>query len=173
MAVDTFVTVSKDRLKGRKGLDLMEVALQGFEDARQAVLKVAEENPREYATTFLGLIATKDEVVSVQVGDGAVIVDGELALDPDGSADLGAYVNETRFITESDVKPVKYSVSKRVKRIAMMTDGLENVAIENNGYIRVPHSQFFDPMFDWLDRSDEDKRNSELGEFLESGPYPR
>ena len=170
VAVDTFVTVSKDRLKGRKGLDLMEVALQGFEDARQAVLKVAEENPREYATTFLGLIATKDEVVSVQVGDGAVIVDGELASDPDSdeNSKLGSYVNETRFITERDVAPMKFSASKRVSRVALMTDGLENVAIQNNGYQRVPHMQFFDPMFEWLNRSDEERRSTELGEFLES-----
>ena len=169
-AVDEFITVSKDRLQMSNAQNLTDVASQAFDAAREAVLKTADGDPREYATTFLGLIATRDAFAVIQLGDGAVIIDGELLLDANSldHGDPGEYINETRFITETDAKPRKFEASKKATRVAMLTDGLENIAIINNGYVRVPHSNFFDPFYEWLADSSEDQRGLQLGQFLVS-----
>lgn len=161
-AVDKFISASQELLREADDDSLGEVALRAFEESRQAVLEAADGNPKEYATTLLGLVATGDVVASVQVGDGAIIVDGEVVTD----SHSGEYANETLFITDPDAKPHLFSVSNRTRRVAILTDGLENLALENNGYQRQPHGPFFDPMYRWLRGSDEAERESQLGEFL-------
>ena len=170
-AVDEFVASSRSLLKDRDGRSLTDLAMQAFEASRLAVLDVADGDRREYATTLSGVIAVGDDLAAVQVGDGAVVVDGEVVLDSYAAdyANAGDYANETRFITEPDAKAIAFSASGRVTRVALLTDGLETVALENNGYKRTPHAAFFDPMYEWLERSDESDRTAQLGEFLVSG----
>ena len=163
-AVDRFVTASQELLKSSDGRNLIEIVSTAFEEARLAVAEVADDSPREYATTLLGLIATGRDVAAIQIGDGAIIVDGDVVMD----SDSGEYANETRFITEHGATPNTFSASRRIRRVALMTDGLDNLALENNGYQRVPHKPFFDPLFSWLQRSDEPDKASQLGEFLAS-----
>ena len=161
-AADEFVSAAWDSLCDGDGLK--DAALKAFIKSREAVVEIANDNPREYATTLLGLIATGDALSVVQVGDGAIILDGKIALD----SHSGEYANETRFITEPDVEPRVFSVSERANRVAMLTDGLENIALENNGYQKTPHAPFFDPLFQWLDQTKERDRRAQLGEFLAS-----
>ena len=169
-AVDEFVAASQTLLKNSRGRSLKDIALQAFDAARLAVLKVADDDPREYATTLLGIVAKGDDLAAVQVGDGAILVDGEVALDSYSGdfANAGDYANETRFITESGAKPTTFSTSEGVTRVAMLTDGLEYLALENNGYQSSPHTPFFDPLYAWLERSDGSDMTAQLGEFLVS-----
>ena len=80
-AVDEFVAFAKDALQRDPSRDLMEIASEAFGAARHAVLKIAGDLPREYATTLSGLIAKGEELVALQIGDGAVVVDGNVVLD--------------------------------------------------------------------------------------------
>ena len=162
VAADEFVLVAWDSICD--GRDLGDAVLKAFEKARKAVHEVANDNPRLYATTLLGLVATSDELSAAQIGDGAIIVDGEVVMD----SHSGEYANETSFITQSDAKPMAFSFFGEVKRVGILTDGLENLALENNGYLRVPHGGFFDPLYEWLEQTDESDRSSQLGEFLAS-----
>ena len=50
----------------------------------------------------------------------------------------------------------------------MVTDGLENLVLENNGYQRFPHGPFFESMYEWLNQFDEPDRTVQLAEFLAS-----
>ena len=136
-AADEFVMAAWDSICD--GSDLSDAVLEAFEKARKSVAEMAGDNPRQYATTLLGLIATKDTLAAVQVGDGAIVVGGKVAMD----SHSGEYANETSFITQPDAKPMTFSFSGEVKRVAILTDGLENLALENNGYQRVPHGGFF------------------------------
>ncbi len=161
-AADEFVMAAWDSLCD--GDDLSDAAIKAFDKARKAVYEIANDNPRRYATTLLGLIATSDALSAVQVGDGAIIVDGKVVMD----SHSGEYANETSFITQTDPEPMTFSLSEEVRRVAILTDGLENLALENNGYQRVPHGRFFDPLYEWLERTDESDRNPQLAEFLSS-----
>ena len=169
-AVDAFVVIAKDMLERDKPSDLMEIASVAFGEARNAVLKIAGDDPREYATTLTGVIIKGDELVALQIGDGAVVVDDEVVLDSYSStrANAGDYANETRFLTETDAEPISYSTAEHVNRVALLTDGLDNIALENNGYLRIPFKPFFDPMFDWMERLEDSDRDAQLGQFLVS-----
>lgn len=161
-AADEFVMAAWDSLCD--GDDLSEATLKAFDKARKSVVEMAGDNPRQYATTLLGLIATKDTLAAVQVGDGAIVVDGVVAMD----SQSGEYANETSFITQPDSEPMKFSLAKEAGRVAMLTDGLENLALENNGYQRTPHAPFFDPLYQWLEQTEERDRSAQLGGFLVS-----
>ena len=169
-AVEEFVAVSKKLLKCEKSGSLEDIASKAFQEARKAVLKIVEDDPRDYATTLSGLIATHNSIAAIQIGDGAIVVDGEVVLDSysDMYANAGDYTNETRFLTETDFAPIKFAVSKKVARVALLTDGLDNIAFDNNGYERKPHRPFFDPMFAWLESSSAPENQTQLAAFLTS-----
>ena len=162
VAVDTFVATSQRLMRQRPSLTAL--VLQAFDMSRTAVLETADGDSREYATTLLGLVATDDELAAIQIGDGAIIVDGEVAVD----SHTGEYANETQFITQSGVEPNTFSVSRKVDHIAMITDGLEGIALNRYGSERVPHGRFFNPMYEWLNESVESDREAQLREFLGS-----
>ncbi len=163
-AVDEFVAVARDLLESDKAPNPEEVVARAFEAACLAVREIGKGDLKEYATTLLGLVAIGDSVAAIQLGDGAVIVDGEVALD----SHEGEYANETKFVTNSDVEPSIFSECVEVRRVAMITDGLENLVLANNGYERTPHGPFFESMFQWLNECDERDRTAQLAEFLVS-----
>lgn len=163
-AVDRFIDASRDSLKDGDAKNLTDVVLHAFEESRQAVLKVAGDNPREYATTLLAVVATGKSLTAIQVGDGAIVIDGDVVMD----SQSGEYANETKFLTQSEVEPNTFSVSERARRVALLTDGMENIVLKNNGYQRMPHAPFFDPMYEWLQRTGESDRAAQLGDFLVS-----
>lgn len=163
VAVDTFVTVSKE-LVHRRGYDPEQMICEAFGEARRAVSDIAPGESREYATTLLGLIVAKNRFAAGQIGDGAIVVDGEVVVE----SHKGEYANETSFITSCGAEPDIYSAKAKVKRVAMVTDGLEHLSIQVNEQQRVPHGPFFNPLFEWLKETDEPDRGEQLSEFLRS-----
>lgn len=162
--VDEFVAVSQTLLGRRRKPSPADIVSQAFEAARLAVQEIAESPLQDYATTLLGLVVRRDSLAAVQLGDGAVIVDGEVVM----ASHEGEYANETKFITQPDANPSVFSIRGDVRRVAMFTDGLENLVLENNGYQKTPHGPFFQSMYDWLRSSDETDRTAQLREFLAS-----
>ena len=162
--VDAFVAVSKELLARGDELDPTEVVSLAFQAACLAVQEIAEGDLKEYATTLLGVVVRKAALAAIQVGDGAVIVDGEVVM----HSHEGEYANETDFITNPDVDPRIFYADGEPRRVAIVTDGLENLVLENNGYYRAPHGPFFETMYEWLHGCDEPERSAQLGEFLVS-----
>ncbi len=91
-------------------------------------------------------------------------MDGEVVTD----SHEGEYANETGFITNPGVDPSIFFTSGEVTRVAIVTDGLENLVLENNGYEKTPHGPFFRSMYEWLQSCEEPDRTAQLAEFLAS-----
>lgn len=161
-AVEAFVEVSVDRL--RRGCGPDKTLREAFLEARRTVSEIAGDDKREFATTLLGLIATRNRLAAGQIGDGAIIIDGEVALE----SHAGEYYNETKFITQDEVVPNIYVSKKKVKRVAIITDGLERLALQLDGQVRQVHAPFFNPMYQWLKQADKPDRIEELSAFLRS-----
>ena len=161
-AVEAFVEASADLL--HREYDPERLIRDAFREARRAITDIAGGESREFATTLLGLVATKNRVAAGQVGDGATIIDGEVALD----SHTGEYANETSFLTEDEVVPNVYVSKKKVKRVAIITDGLEHLALDCKGQVRLAYEPFFDPMYQWLKSTDEPERTEQLSAFLRS-----
>ena len=136
-----------------------------FSAAQQAVVVLAEADTSDYATTLLAVIWTKGGLAAAQIGDGIIVVDGEVFIEPD----TGEYANETTFITSEDAAPHVRVIDRPAGRLAMTTDGLQNLVVDYSGERPIPHGPFFDPLFQWLsEQDDEEQACSRLGSFLES-----
>jgi Protein phosphatase 2C len=110
---------------------------------------------RDYATTLMVAIITPDWVATVQVGDGAMVVqqdDGSFtSLTPRNQSE---YVNETDFVTDSAyLSLADYTVLPRtgIRGIALLTDGLQTVAMKMPE--NIPYAPFFTPLFRTVARS--------------------
>ena len=152
----------------QQGASPCEALSAAFERAQKTVAALAESeqgDPGDYATTLLSVVWTKHGLVAAQTGDGAILADGELVIEPD----RGEYVNETRFITSPAWQPTVRSIDGRIERLAMMTDGLQDLALEFGCTQPRPHAPFFDPLFRWLaEQADEEPASSRLESFLGS-----
>ena len=107
-AVESFVEVAADLLRCR--YDPETTVRNAFDQARLGVSKISGCETEKYATTLLGVVATRNRVAAAQVGDGAIIIDGQVVL----KGHAGEYANETSFITQDEVAPQLF-VSKVVR----------------------------------------------------------
>jgi len=146
---------------------------QAFSNAREAVERVAREEDvelRQFASTLLCAVATTDQLVVGQLGDGTVVaqtVDGDLFAAT--APQHGEYVNETLFLTMPDALDlVEITVhAQPVRALAAFSDGLTRLAIKvvDNS----PHAPFFDPLFGFCAQmEDESEARKHLAAFLDS-----
>lgn len=150
-----------------------ELMTEVFQHAR---LKVEQEavhlkvDLRQLATTLIVVIATQQEVIASQIGDG-----GAVARDTDGTLfsltvpDNGEYANETTFLT------APYAMTKlqtkawhgKIAQIALFSDGLQRLALTKPTYS--PHVPFFNPMLRFAAEADNiESANTILEDFLRS-----
>lgn len=142
----------KSRVRGTRTLKkVLELAFAG---AKETITKKAEQDgaaTSQFATTLLIAIAVDDRVVVGQTGDGAIVArtvgqEYNILIAPQ----KGQYRNETSFITDPSNLPIVLAKARTtVDRIALFTDGLENLVIaQADGK---PHPPFFDGLFRWIE----------------------
>ena len=166
-ATEIFTADAQALLAGRN--DLRYALSTAYKRSQQSVVDLAQRETAgdlsDYATTLLAVIWTKDELAAAQIGDGVVAVDGRIATEP-GS---GEYANQTTFVTTIDARPNESFTDEPVSQAAIMTDGLQNLALDYGGESLTTHAPFFDPLFEWLaDQEDETRAQPQLSSFLSS-----
>ena len=127
--------------------DPATVARSCIQAARAALLATAAESAfpvRDLACTLLVAIVTTNQVGVAQVGDGSVVArlpDGRLR--PVTVPGHEEFVNVTTFLTCDDYeeKLQVQSVSEPVHGLALLTDGLQNLALRMPA--GEPHAAFF------------------------------
>jgi len=104
---------------------------------------------REFATTLLCAIVTKHWLVTLQIGDGAIVIQrNDDRLESLSSPSTNEYINETQFLTDDDfLTHVTYTVLARkdIRCIALLTDGLQMLAMHYP--TNTPFLAFFAPLF--------------------------
>ena len=128
--------------------------------------------PRDFACTWLGVLATETVATVVQIGDGGVVIDVGRGLEMPVTPMNGEYANQTYFITDDDAleRVQTASVPGRAERVAVFTDGIQRIAVDLA--TNLPHEPFFRGFFDVLSKaivSDEDRLHDALLAFL-GGP---
>jgi hypothetical protein len=137
-------------------------------NARAALQKLAPgDQVSDLATTLLLAIVTDRWLSTIQVGDGAVVCRSPSGLRVLSELGQGEYINETTFLTSSDYLSRLHRVtvpSKDVRGLAMLTDGIELLALR---YVdNTAHEPFFSTMFEFAENPSSTK--AELEEFLQS-----
>ena len=148
-------------------------AIEAWVDAaRESVLEEAATQgvvPRQLACTLLVALVGGDWAVFAQIGDGVIVFNGDKGYEMAFWPDNGEYANTTRFLTDDDYRKhlrIEF-VSRRVSELAVMTDGLQMLALDFKG-ARV-HDRFFEPLFRTVrDNPDEEALRTSLLDFMDS-----
>lgn len=141
--------------------------LTSIQNVLEEEARAVSRERRDFACTLLGLIVGQSCAACLQVGDGVIVLadSEEHAYGHVFWPDRGEYANTTHFVTEQDVvEHLQFeSVNRRILEVALLTDGLQAVAL--NYQQQIAHEPFFKGLFAPL-RTAEEGPSSELSESL-------
>ena len=130
---------------------------------------------RDLSTTLILVISVGGLLASAQIGDGAVVTrdeSGEYSLLT--TPQRGEYANETVFLVSRDaLESLQITVERvGVERLAMFTDGIQNIVLDDPHGDPSPHVPFFAPLFGWMEsQTDELRAGETLGRTLSSPKF--
>ena len=171
----------------QRAISLMRLHVQPFYEAvleeilRESVRSARKEleaeanrqkkSLRDFATTLIIAICARKMTGAAQIGDGAMVAAGEGGGYTLFSApQRGEYANTTNFIT-SDSWQDALAIRTRydsISRVALFTDGIQSIAL-NAAAGNAPHTPFFDPLFGWAEKQEnEQAAGNNLKAFLSS-----
>lgn len=171
-ACSVFVGLVNDHLSSGNTVDQISIETATFWTTviQSALGKEAESLSRErrdFACTFLGLVAGSSCMACLQIGDGVIVVadSEEQVYGHVFWPDRGEYANATHFITQDEaVEHLQFeSVRRAIVEVAILTDGLQSVAL--NYQQQTAHQPFFRGLFAPL-REVEEGRSHELSKSL-------
>ncbi|MDP3515799.1 MAG: PP2C family serine/threonine-protein phosphatase [Pseudohongiella sp.] len=151
-------------------------AVECIQAVRAKIYAEAEQrnlNARDYACTFLGVVATPFTTLLMQIGDGGIVIDVGNGLEVPIAPMVGEYANMTNFITDEnaiDVLVVEV-LQARSEKVAVFSDGMQRLAL--NMATNSAHQPFFAPFFAVLASATSAQVGNlemELARFLDSSP---
>jgi hypothetical protein len=130
-----------------------EDAFRWCRDARRRIDAAAVERDcavRDMATTLCVVVAAANSSAFFQIGDGGIVLRSSGVYGVVFWPQSGEYANSTNFLTSDDFedKLEFLNVRSRCHDVALLTDGLERLALRFNQ--QTPHPPFFDPFFNAL-----------------------
>lgn len=149
-------------------------AVECIQSVRAKIYAAADQQgakARDYACTFLAVVASPFATLLMQIGDGGIVVDVGNGLEVPISPMTGEYANMTNFVTDEnaiDVLEVR-TFSSRAEKVAVFSDGVQRLAL--NMATNTAHAPFFTPFFTVLATAtvaQEDHLQTELVRFLRS-----
>lgn len=149
-------------------------AVEFIQAVRARIYAVADQQgakARDYACTFLAVVASPFATLIMQIGDGGIVVDVGNGLEVPIPPMVGEYANMTNFVTDQNAIDVLAIVTfpTRPEKVAVFSDGIQRIAM--NMAINTAHEPFFTPFFTVLATSSaaqEDNLQAELARFLQS-----
>jgi hypothetical protein len=148
----------------------LDTALAAALAAIEAEAARRNAQPRELATTLILALAGDGGVSAVQVGDGALVVEGSDGMHSVTVPMGGEFVNETVFLTSPGALDAvqRSSWSGTPLHLAAFSDGLQGLALRRPDH--APHAPFFAPLFRFAgETADAQAGEAELAAFL-AGP---
>lgn len=127
-------------------------------DQLDSLAKERNAPVQECACTFLCVLASPTEVVTIQLGDGAMVLDLGNGYSVATRPMSGEYANTTYFITESEDRIAAGEViwhGTPARRISVFTDGLQRLALD--GTLANSNPRFFDRRFATLEAASHDQ----------------
>jgi len=168
-ATAEFLTASLELIPGESAAALLVECAGRVSTRIREVAAAAGLAPRDFACTWLGVVANDTAATVVQIGDGGVVIDVGGGLQMPVTPMSGEYANQTYFITDDDAleRVRTATVPGRAERVAVFTDGIQRLAVDLTR--NVPHAPFFRGFFEVLSQAaaaDEDRLHAGLLDFL-------
>lgn len=125
--------------------------------------------PRDFATTALLAIADARSVVTLHIGDGAIVAGDGAGWEALSWPEQGEYAATTRFLTDAPAPRIATREAGPA-RLAIFSDGMERLALDFAA--AAPHAPFFDgmaaPVLASRARGRDAALSAALGRFLDS-----
>jgi len=123
---------------------------------------------RELATTVLYALLSENLNIFIQIGDGIIAIADEQNISAIFLPQNGEFLNTTNFATQSNAKEIFMfkTMSEPVKRIAIHTDGIEQIAFDFAN--QIPFLPFFSMFFNATDKTKNIGYSEALSKQLES-----
>ncbi|MET1414396.1 PP2C family serine/threonine-protein phosphatase [Roseibium sp. HPY-6] len=170
----TFARLAKDYLLSGQTISSLsdELVKEWVEVTRYRISKAAktrESKMREFAATLVMAIVGENDTCFIQIGDGACVFKTKC----NGHFGVpivpmhGEYASSTYFITDMNtVRFERVIVNEAVQQIAVLTDGIEKLAILPDRMSA--DEEFFHSLFQPFENFQSNGRNREFSKFLRS-----
>lgn len=172
----TLTVHARAALRGTGGLPDDDAIWSWVDEARDRIQLAAgnrDKRPRDFATTLVLVIASRHEVVTAHIGDGAIVGrdDESGAWTVLSEPRHGEYASTTYFVTDDPQPALRIGrFLNHFDALAAFSDGIENLVIDSA--TGEPSAGFFNPMAKPLSASTmtgKDKTLSKsLADFLAS-----
>ena len=134
-------------------------------DRISAIAAQRESTPRQFAATLAAIFVTPDEVVTIHIGDSAVVGRRGTEWDVLCWPENGEYASSTYFVTDNPEPRLNITRhSREHNAFALFSDGVGDLALSH--LEQAAHSRFFDPMFRPVDAASGEGRLVELSAKL-------
>lgn len=134
-------------------------------DRISAIATRRASTPRQFAATLAALVVTRDEAVTLQIGDSSIVGRTGEAWDVLCWPENGEYASSTYFVTDDPVPHLNIIRHKREHdAFALFSDGVGDLALLH--LEQSAHPRFFVPMFRPVDAASGEGRLVELSAKL-------
>jgi hypothetical protein len=159
----------KEYFKTEKQLPTEEQVWIWVDQVRDLIAKESEMrscNRRDFSSTLVLLIITKNEILTAHIGDGAIVgrstEEGWVTL---SESENGEYASTTYFITEDPSPRLRIKLIKNTyTAFSLFSDGIEDIALIQS--TKSPHVPFFEKMIASIDRGEGEGNLHELSNSL-------
>lgn len=166
----TLTLLFREWLRDNSELPSDELLVDWIDDLRDRISAIADQRgstPRQFAATLAAVLVTPNEVLTLHIGDSAIVGgrgdDWNVLCWPEN----GEYASTTYFVTD-DPEP-RLNISRQPREhdaFALFSDGVGDLALSQSE--QAAHSRFFEPMMRPVESATESGRLPELSSKLKS-----
>lgn len=145
--------------------ELLSDWIDELRDQISAIADRRESKPRQFASTLAATLISPDEVLTLHVGDSAVVGRNGLEWDVLCWPENGEYASSTYFVT--DEPSTRLNITRQPRKhdaFALFSDGVGDLALAH--LEQTAHPQFFEPMMRPVDAAEGQGRLSDLSAKL-------
>ncbi|OMQ22799.1 PP2C family serine/threonine-protein phosphatase [Serratia oryzae] len=170
-----FLTVRfRERLRTNPDLPSDEELMDWIDDLRDLIFTLADRRnsvPRQFAATLAAVLISTDEVLTLHIGDSAIVARKGTEWETMCWPENGEYASTTYFITDSPAPRLNIQRWQHIyDAYALFSDGVGDLALSHHE--KTAHSPFFEPMMRPIDNASGEGRlvklSNQLATFLGS-----
>lgn len=158
----------REWLRENSELPSDELLSNWIDELRDQISTIAdrrESKPRQFASTLAAILISPNEVLTLHIGDSAVVARNGEEWDVLCWPENGEYASSTYFVT--DEPSARMNIARQPRKhnaFALFSDGVGDLALAHQE--QAAHPQFFEPMMRPVDAAEDQGRLSDLSTKL-------
>lgn len=168
LACRSLTVCFREWLRENSGFPSDEVLWDWIDELRDRIAGIAEHRaskPRQFASTLAAILISPDKVLTLHIGDSAVVGRNRGTWEVLCRPENGEYASSTYFITDAPSPRLNIVRQPRTHdAFALFSDGVGDLALAHQD--QVAHPGFFEPMIRPVDAAEGQGRLADLSAQL-------